>query len=81
MPFSTEVRFNVVDLLDVAEAVAQIVLNPGHDFATYELAGPEALSQRDMAAVISDVIGKRSDCPRFAPRNAERARRSRGAIR
>ena len=32
--------------------------NPGHLYATYELGGPEALSQRDMAAVISRVLGR-----------------------
>ncbi len=66
MPFSTEVRFNVVDLLDLAEAVARVVLEsaagasrPGrHHFATYELAGPEALSQDDMARIISEVTGR-----------------------
>ena len=66
MPFSTAVRFNVVDLLDLAEAVARVVLEsaagapePGrHHFATYELAGPEALSQDDMARIISEVTGR-----------------------
>jgi uncharacterized protein YbjT (DUF2867 family) len=66
MPFSTAVRFNVADLRDLAEAVARVVLEsaagaaqPGcHHFATYELAGPEALSQDDMARIITEVTGQ-----------------------
>lgn len=57
MPFNTEVMFNVVDLEDLAEATAIVAAEPGHYFATYELAGVEPLSQTDMAAIISDVIG------------------------
>lgn len=66
MPFSTVVRFNVVDLLDLAEAVARVVLESAagapeparHHFATYELAGPEALNQDDMARIIAEVTGR-----------------------
>ena len=36
----------------------RILLEPGHDFATYQLAGPEALSQNDCARIISDVLGR-----------------------
>lgn len=58
MPFNTEVKFNVVDLEDLAEVTALVTAKPGHLYATYELAGPEALSQTDMANIISDVIDK-----------------------
>lgn len=58
MPFSTEVKFNVVDLLDLAEATATMTLEDGWLYGTFELAGPEALSQADMADIISKVIGK-----------------------
>jgi uncharacterized protein YbjT (DUF2867 family) len=57
MPFNTDVMFNVVDLEDLAEATAIVAAEHGHYFATYELAGCESLSQTDMAAIISDVIG------------------------
>lgn len=57
MPFSVTQKFNVVDLTDLAAAVTRVILEPDHLYATYELAGPEALSQRDMAAIISRVIG------------------------
>jgi uncharacterized protein YbjT (DUF2867 family) len=66
MPFNVDVKFNVADLLDHAAATAAVVTEsaasapePGrHCFAIYELAGPEALSQTDMAAIISRVIGR-----------------------
>ncbi len=58
MPFNIDVRFNVVDLLDLAEACARILTEPGHEYATYELAGPEALNQRAMAAILSEVMGR-----------------------
>ncbi|MEQ8733937.1 MAG: NmrA family NAD(P)-binding protein [Rhodospirillaceae bacterium] len=58
MPFNTEVKFSVVDLLDLAEATANVTLDDGWLYGTYELAGPEALSQTDMARVIQDVTGK-----------------------
>lgn len=58
MPFNVERRFSVVDLLDLAAAVAIIASRNEDVYATYELAGPEALSQRDMAAIISRVTGK-----------------------
>lgn len=58
MPFNTQVKFNVVDLLDLAEATARITLEDGWLYGTYELAGPDALSQSDMAEIISKVTGK-----------------------
>ena len=58
MPFNTHVKFNVVDLLDLAEATAKITLDDGWLYGTYELAGPDPLSQTDMADIISKVIGK-----------------------
>jgi uncharacterized protein YbjT (DUF2867 family) len=58
MPFNTRVKFSVVDLLDLAEATAKVATEDGHLYATYELAGPEALSQDDMAAIVAGVIRK-----------------------
>jgi len=59
MPFSIEAKFSVVDLEDLAEAAATISIDKGHDGATYELAGPEKLSQIDMARILSDLTGKK----------------------
>ena len=58
MPFNTQFKFSVVDLMDLAEATAIMILEDGWLYGTFELAGPEALSQSDMADIISKVIGK-----------------------
>ena len=58
MPFSTAQKFNVVDLVDLADACAVVAGSDRFRYGTYELAGPEALSQQDMAAAISEIIGK-----------------------
>ena len=58
MPFNVNVKFNVADLADLTEATARVALSSEYLYGTYELAGPEALSQTDMARIISEVIGK-----------------------
>jgi uncharacterized protein YbjT (DUF2867 family) len=58
MPFSTASRFSLTDLSDLAEAVARIMTEDGHDAATYQLAGPDALSQDDCAAILTRVLGR-----------------------
>ncbi len=58
MPFRTTARFSVVDLADLAEATARIMTEPGHEGATYQLAGPRPLSQEDMAEILTRVLGR-----------------------
>ena len=56
--FDVTRQFSPVDLTDLGEATARILTEPGHDQATYELAGPERLSFEDMAGVIASVTGR-----------------------
>lgn len=79
MPFNVDVRFNVADLRDLAEATAIAATNPEHLYATYELAGPEALSQRDMAAVISRVLGREIRAEALSLEQMEKNARAAGA--
>jgi uncharacterized protein YbjT (DUF2867 family) len=58
MPFDTAARFSVVDLADLAEATALVLTQPGHEGATYQLAGPQPLSQQDMAQILSLLLGR-----------------------
>jgi len=58
VPYSVEARMSTVDLDDVAEAAANVLSEPGHVGATYELAGPEALTQTQTAAVLSKQLGR-----------------------
>ncbi len=56
VPYATTSRISIVDLEDIAE-VARIVLTQyGHSQAIYELAGPQPLSQDEVAQVISQVL-------------------------
>ena len=79
MPFNVDVKFNVADLRDLAEATAIVATEPGHLYITYELAGPEALSQRDMAAVISRVLGRVIRAEALSLEQVEKNARAAGA--
>jgi NAD(P)H dehydrogenase (quinone) len=60
LPYSPASRFNLVDLEDVAEAVARIVAAPAdHACASYELAGPHQLSMTEMVDQVARVVGRR----------------------
>lgn len=52
VPYGVETRLGMVDLEDVAEAAARVLTEPGHAGATYELAGPEALAQTEVAEIL-----------------------------
>lgn len=58
MPFSTTAKFSLVDLTDLAEAAALVLTQDGHEGATYQLAGPKALSQDDCAAILTELLGR-----------------------
>jgi len=59
VPYSVEARMSMVDLEDVAQAAAVVLTEPGHLGATYELAGPELLTQNQVAEILSKHL-KRS---------------------
>ncbi len=58
MPFATDARFSLADLTDLAEAAAIVATRSGHDMATYQLAGPKALSSVDCAAILAQLLGR-----------------------
>lgn len=57
VPYDVGARISIVDLNDVAEAVAIVLTEPGHRNAVYELAGPQALSQMQVAETLSEALG------------------------
>jgi uncharacterized protein YbjT (DUF2867 family) len=66
VPYSRSARISMVDLDDVAEAAAVVLTDPGHDGATYQLAGPQALDAYAVAEVLGEalarpIIAQRSD--------------------
>jgi NAD(P)H dehydrogenase (quinone) len=43
---------------DCAEAAAVVLTTDGHEARTYEITGPESLSQRDLAGLLAEVSGR-----------------------
>lgn len=58
VPYTVTARLGMVDLEDVAAAAAAVLLDAGHAYALYELAGPEILDQAQIAAVLAQQIGR-----------------------
>ena len=56
VPYDVDRPFGLVDLDDVAEATARVLLDDGHAGATYELGGPELVSVSDVAVAASEVL-------------------------
>ncbi|GGZ05364.1 NmrA family transcriptional regulator [Streptomyces poonensis] len=56
-PFG-DVALPVVDPADIAEVAAAALREDGHAGRTYELTGPEVISPRQQAAVISGALGE-----------------------
>lgn len=56
-PCSTDRPQSYLDLADLAEVVARILVEDGHAFATYDLANDESLSTTDIALLVSRVSG------------------------
>jgi NAD(P)H dehydrogenase (quinone) len=59
IPYPAATRLSLVDLEDVAAAAATVLTEGGHGGATYELVGTIGLSQNDVAAAITTVLGRR----------------------
>jgi uncharacterized protein YbjT (DUF2867 family) len=47
-----------IDARDIARGAAAALTEAGHENKTYELSGPESLTNADTAAILSDVLGK-----------------------
>jgi NAD(P)H dehydrogenase (quinone) len=56
IPYSTSSRLSIVDLFDVAEAASNVLRSNHHANTIYELAGPQPLSQDEVAAILSEVL-------------------------
>jgi uncharacterized protein YbjT (DUF2867 family) len=56
VPYSPAARISMVDLADVAEAAAILVSSNRHIGGIFEIAGTRAISQMDVAAIISQQL-------------------------
>ncbi len=68
VPYAVDVCFGLVDLADVAEAAATVLLGPGHHGATYELGGPSPTTLREVATAAAVVLGRPVPVERVDPR-------------
>ena len=57
LPYDMGRALGFVDMADLAEAAAKVVLEPGHDYATYQIASDEHLSGEAIAAIIARLAG------------------------
>ncbi len=53
-----DARWNLIDTRDIAAVAAKTLTEPGHEGKVYELAGPEALSNSEIAETLSRVLGR-----------------------
>ncbi|MCC9137290.1 SDR family oxidoreductase [Pontibacter silvestris] len=53
-----EGKISYIDVRDVAAVAVEVLTNLGHDGKIYELTGPEAISNYEAAAILSEVTGK-----------------------
>ena len=58
VPYDLQTRHSMVDLADVAEVYTRLLTETGHLYATYELAGPQALDHLEIAALLSSAFGR-----------------------
>ncbi len=58
VPYAIKTRLGMVDLQDVAQAAAIVLSEAGHQGAIYELAGSEALTQIQVAEILSQQLGR-----------------------
>ena len=57
VPYATTSSFTFVDLLDVAEAAARVIMSEQHMGASYELGGSECLNLDDLARLAAEILG------------------------
>ena len=56
VPYAATARISIVDLRDVAAAAALVLSDQGYENAIFELAGPQPLSQDEVAATLSKIL-------------------------
>jgi len=64
VPYSLDTPFTPVALTDVAEATSVVLIESGHEFATYELGGPQVLTGRQMLTAVCRELGEQREIRR-----------------
>lgn len=58
IPYPADTSLSLVDLRDVAQAAANVMTEPRHAYATYELVGVEGLSQNEVARILGQELDR-----------------------
>ena len=58
VPYTTSSRISIVDLDEIAEAAATILTDVGYNNAVFELAGPQPISQDEIAIILGKHLRK-----------------------
>jgi NAD(P)H dehydrogenase (quinone) len=58
LPYALGTRLSMVDLEDVAEAAARVLLENDHEYVTYELCGSQPLNQSEIAALLTTRLNR-----------------------
>lgn len=58
VPYDPDQPFGLLDLVDLAEIAARVLLEDGHVGATYEVGGPDLVTVRDVAQAAAEVLGR-----------------------
>ena len=56
---ASDARISAIDVRDIAAVAAVALTERGHEGRTYDLTGPQALTHSEMAAHLSDALGRR----------------------
>ncbi|MFQ5350775.1 MAG: NmrA family NAD(P)-binding protein [Thermoanaerobaculia bacterium] len=68
VPYALDSRVVMVDLEDVAEAAVRVLTESGHTGATYELCGPDAPDQNEIARALGAALGRSVRAVAVSPR-------------
>lgn len=58
VPYQLDARISIVDLEDVARVAAKVLTENSHQYAIYELAGPQPLTQKEVAYQIAVALNR-----------------------
>jgi uncharacterized protein YbjT (DUF2867 family) len=53
-----DARVSYIDARDVARVAAQVLTQPGHDGQAYDLSGPAAVTHEEIAAALTQALGR-----------------------
>ncbi len=79
LPFEPTQQFSPVDVEDIAKVASELLVREGYESKSYDMTGPEALALRDIAARISEAVGRPVRVATVTPADRRRALLAAGA--